>query len=71
MIYFCRKCNLYYNYKILKDIKINTKLCLMCLLETMQKIYCDVDLCLDIDTADSHREPLICDYGFFDAIYYV
>lgn len=71
MIYFCRKCNLYYDFKFLKDLKINTKFCLICLLETMEKIFCDADVQLDMEKKGQIQEPLICDYGYIDVIYYM
>lgn len=70
-IYFCNHCNLYYNYRFLKEIRINLKRCLICLLETMQKIYCDNDVQLVIDERYKTLKPLICNYGLIDVIYYV
>lgn len=70
-IYYCKNCNLYYNFKYFKDIKINNRLCLICLLETMERIYCNNEVFLDSDKGNIIKKPLICDYGFIDLIYYV
>jgi hypothetical protein len=72
MVYFCKNCVIYFNFKYNEKSKIRVKetVCFLCLSEPMQKIYSQ-DVHFNVNRNNFSQYPLICDLGSYDIIYLI